>query len=447
MAAAAYVHGVPEPAGGPNTGAQAQRQPADASAERIGLSAGVAIMWKSEMTVSRVPDEWYAGKLAGDEGRARVVAVILRCRKVSVLVIEAYLYSGEGLGQPNLDLLQAIVGMVRCSGLPAIICGDFQNTRVELGEVQSLNTANLHFVSNDTVPTCFGTTPRPIDHCCVSAELRPAVADAVVRGSVRRSHSAVYINLLLRPRSLQGLQQVQVQPWPELMPDADGRLECNKAVWDKVLKEEASSQRLEVNPQGFLVGASLQQHLEVVSGAAEAYAFEIQRTAKKGRTKRGAPPKFAMKPLIWKRHWTARSSSPEAILWNRCTAHLQAVRWAVTTRVRPLPVELVKFGCILSAQVAVWFVEASPEATLQNLQRVLVGEGTLIENIRVSYAVRVLREVAERQSIRNAEEGFKLQLQADLEKHASFTHKIVSGKSQPVQLPTESLHGAKSTSG
>ena len=101
----------------------------------------------------------------------------------------------------------------------------------------------------------------------------------------------------------------------------------------------------------------------------------------------------------------------------------------------------------MSAQVAVWFVEASPEATLQNLQRVLVGEGTLIENIRVSYAVRVLREVAERQSIRNAEEGFKLQLQADLEKHASFTHKIVSGKSQPVQLPTESLHGAKSTSG
>ena len=66
-----------------------------------------------------------------------------------------------------------------------------------------------------------------------------------------------------------------------------------------------------------------------------------------------------------------------------------------------------------------------------------------MENIRVAYAVRVLREVAERQSIRNAEEGFKLQLQADLEKHASFTHKIVSGKRQPVQLPTESLQGLK----
>ena len=275
-------------------GAQAQRQTADT--ERIGLSAGVAIMWKSEMDVSGAPEEWYAGVLAGDEGKARVVAMILRCKKVSILVVEVYLYSGEGLGQPNLDLLQAIVGMVRCSGIPAVICGDFQNTRVELGEVQSINTANLHFVSNDNIPTCFGTTPRPIDHFCVSAELRPAVADAVVKGSVRRSHSAVYVNLLLRPRSLQGLQQVQVQPWPELAPEADGKLECNKELWDKVFKEEATLHSLGVSLQGLLVGASLQQHLEVMSGAAEAYAFEIQKTVRKGSTKRGAPPKFAVKP-------------------------------------------------------------------------------------------------------------------------------------------------------
>ena len=71
----------------------------------------------------------------------------------------------------------------------------------------------------------------------------------------------------------------------------------------------------------------------------------------------------------------------------------------------------------------------------------------MLENIRVAYAVRVLREVAERQSIRDAEEGFRLQLQADLEKHVSFTHKIVSGKRQPIQLPTESLHGAKGAGG
>ena len=80
------------------------------------------------------------------------------------------------------------------------------------------------------------------------------------------------------------------------MPSADGKLESDKAVWDRLLAEEASSQGLAVSPQGFLAGANLQQHLEVVSGAAEAYAFETQRTAKKGHVKRGAAPRFAMKP-------------------------------------------------------------------------------------------------------------------------------------------------------
>ena len=123
--------------------------------------------------------------------------------------------------------------------------------RWSYGEVQSLYTAGLHFVSNDTVPTCFGITPRPIDHCCVSVDLCPAVADAVVKGSVRKSHSAVYVNVLLRPRSLQGLQQVPVQPWPELLPAAEGRLECKMEVWNKVLESEARYHGLGVSPLGF----------------------------------------------------------------------------------------------------------------------------------------------------------------------------------------------------
>ena len=81
------------PAGEPGTGEQSQRQLAQASVkmgERVGLSAGVAIMWNSRMDVSRVPEDWYTGRLAGDEGKAMVVAVILRCRKVSVLAIDIY---------------------------------------------------------------------------------------------------------------------------------------------------------------------------------------------------------------------------------------------------------------------------------------------------------------------------------------------------------------------
>ena len=58
----------------------------------------------------------------------------------------------------------------------------------------------------------------------------------------------------------------------------------------------------------------------------------------------------------------------------------------------------------------------------------------------VAQAIRLLRQVAERQALRASEEGYRLKLQQDLEEHASFTHKIVSGKAQPVQLPIDALH-------
>ena len=36
------------------------------------------------------------------------------------------MYSGEGTGQSNTDLLVAVVSMVKVSGLPAVVVGDFQ---------------------------------------------------------------------------------------------------------------------------------------------------------------------------------------------------------------------------------------------------------------------------------------------------------------------------------
>ena len=86
-----------------------------------------------------------------------------------------------------------------------------------------------------------------------------------------------------------------------------------------------------------------------------------------------------------------------------------------TIRVRPAPAELVSFGNMLAAQAAAWFIEVTPEATLHTLQLALTFQATSVETIRVSHAVRLLRQVAERQSIKNSEEGFRLQLQQDSE--------------------------------
>ena len=78
------------------------------------------------------------------------------------------MWSGEALSDRELRLLQAISEMVCASGLPALICGDFQNARAELFEVQCLFSAWLEFASGDLLPTYVGSVPRPIDHCLVS---------------------------------------------------------------------------------------------------------------------------------------------------------------------------------------------------------------------------------------------------------------------------------------
>ena len=46
----------------------------------------------------------------------------------------------------------------------------------------------------------------------------------------------------------------------------------------------------------------------------------------------------------------------------------------------------------------------------------------------VVHVARLLREVAERQSLKHQEQAFRANIQRDLEAHASFTHKVVTGK-------------------
>ena len=111
-----------------------------------------------------------------------------------------------------------VVEVVWASGLPCVICGDFQNTAAELADAQLLFSANLEIVTNDLLPTCFGSTPRAIDHCLVSAALRPAIAAVAVQPSVRRSHVVIVAKMCCRPRTIMGLQPCAHPAWPEL-PD------------------------------------------------------------------------------------------------------------------------------------------------------------------------------------------------------------------------------------
>ena len=67
------------------------------------------------MRVESIPSEQYTGALESVSGQSRVAGVILRCKSVSIMVIEAYLWSGEELSDRNIELLQGITEMVQVS--------------------------------------------------------------------------------------------------------------------------------------------------------------------------------------------------------------------------------------------------------------------------------------------------------------------------------------------
>ena len=77
----------------------------------------MAIIWRSNITVEPV-------SLASVAGRSRVVGVVLRCKIISVFVVEVYLWIGEGLSPRNIDLLQSVAEMGVSSGCPVIELGD-----------------------------------------------------------------------------------------------------------------------------------------------------------------------------------------------------------------------------------------------------------------------------------------------------------------------------------
>ena len=58
-------------------------------------------------------------------GQSRVAGVVLRCKSASILIVEVYLWAGEGLSPRNLDLLQsvAVMGEGGSSGCPVILFG------------------------------------------------------------------------------------------------------------------------------------------------------------------------------------------------------------------------------------------------------------------------------------------------------------------------------------
>ena len=90
-------------------------------------------MWDSHLSVRPLPPlllEQVLGHCA--VLRSRLVACILRCKHVSVLIIEVYLFTGQALPPDNLAILQKVNELQAHTGLETIVMGDFQNDEQDL---------------------------------------------------------------------------------------------------------------------------------------------------------------------------------------------------------------------------------------------------------------------------------------------------------------------------
>ena len=198
--------------------------------QRFKSSAGVAILWRHPLQVRPTPtslcDQVYPHPML----KPRILFAILRIRKLSYLLVEAYLWAGECLSQGNLDLLYHISFVSRLLGMVTILCGDFQVDVAELSASCWHSASRLSLLSAKLLPTCGS---RTIDHILVSSRVSCMFAAPSLLHIGRSDHTAVVLFLPARPLSLFALQPSRVSDIPA--PDKKERpLEWLPTVWEQL---------------------------------------------------------------------------------------------------------------------------------------------------------------------------------------------------------------------
>ena len=154
----------PSPSGLP---ASQPRVESDRSADAGALerkrrgSAGVGVVWRHHLDARGVDISAFVPDFDISMS-SRLVACHLRMKNVSVLLLELYLFTGEGLSARNVDLLYAACRVIHCMRMPAMLFGDFQCTAKELLEHEWYPCSRLAYdwpeggSESAPIPTCGG---------------------------------------------------------------------------------------------------------------------------------------------------------------------------------------------------------------------------------------------------------------------------------------------------
>ena len=95
-------------------------------------SAGVLLVWKQHLQVESLSEDLRKQFYLDDDFRSRVVAVFLRLKGLTVLLVEVYLWTGEGMSDRNRDMLNHITTFSQALGCQLLLLGDFQASAADV---------------------------------------------------------------------------------------------------------------------------------------------------------------------------------------------------------------------------------------------------------------------------------------------------------------------------
>ena len=155
-------------------------------------------------------------------------------KSVTVVAVEAYLWTGIGLTGRNLEVLQQLAMLVSLTRHPVVIAADWQATPIELGDTGWMARLGLAPIVPESIDTTCSVGGRLIDFFVVSHELVGAVVSVEAIPEVPWGpHWAAQLKTKAALRSVQCRQLVVPRPLP--LDVLGGAVPFEAGVWSLAL--------------------------------------------------------------------------------------------------------------------------------------------------------------------------------------------------------------------
>ena len=283
----------------------------------------------------------------------RWVAVTSRFRKLTVLMVEVYLYTGVGFDHRNMLVLQQLATLFIFYNIPFILAGDWNNTWVQLQATGWPNQVDLEVLDAPEVEFTCNRGFRKIDFVVTSPELKPLLEPAEPDFSVPWNPHSVGIAFALRATTSKVMRTVLKVPkelpmeafklWREQNPEQEwlplwerAREKARKYILDNSATYYNNKKVLIVGdlPREWVDGAvkatedriSLGEKFQHYSTSVEFLVLETLKVPEKDWPKyigRGAFPKFIEVPAVSSTRLHERYADPNVGFWACLAAKLR----------------------------------------------------------------------------------------------------------------------------